>query len=130
MSLKDNKCFVSPHNQQVSHINLRTHKKDSYGLDYPPLIKLVNAVLLQEESEHPCCQFTNGCSFDDIIWQQALGEALAFLPSSLGSSYHKAPEENMTPIPVPPPSESVVSPVLPPSPPAPTPTIPPCCAPH
>ncbi|KAF9651313.1 hypothetical protein BDM02DRAFT_3184576 [Thelephora ganbajun] len=50
----------------------RPDPKDAYGLDYPPLTELVNAVLAQEDLSHPCHQFANSCCFDDVLWQQAI----------------------------------------------------------
>ncbi|KAF9643804.1 hypothetical protein BDM02DRAFT_3191202 [Thelephora ganbajun] len=88
MTLENNCTFISPHNQRVSHIDTRPHHKngkptpDSYGFKYPTMASLVNAITTQEDNEFPRCQYTSGCSFDDIIWQQAIG-ALKNLDLSL-----------------------------------------------
>ncbi|KAF9643596.1 hypothetical protein BDM02DRAFT_3191413 [Thelephora ganbajun] len=79
MTLENNCTFISPRNQRITHINTRPHMKngkptpDSYGFEYPSMSLLVNAVISQEDNKFPHCQYTSGCSFDDIIWQQAIG---------------------------------------------------------
>ncbi|KAF9642003.1 hypothetical protein BDM02DRAFT_3194114 [Thelephora ganbajun] len=34
---------------------------------------LVDTVITQEDNEFPRRQYASGCSFDDIVWQQAIG---------------------------------------------------------
>ncbi|KAF9643643.1 hypothetical protein BDM02DRAFT_3191359 [Thelephora ganbajun] len=82
MTLENNRTFISPRNQRITRIDERSHMKhgsptkDSYGFDYPTMPSLVDAVICQEDSQHPCCQFASGCSFDDIVWQQAIGACM------------------------------------------------------
>ncbi|KAF9644359.1 hypothetical protein BDM02DRAFT_3190683 [Thelephora ganbajun] len=79
MTLENNHTFISPCNQRVTHINTCPHCKngkatpDSYGFEYPTMASLVDAVISQEANEFPRCQYASGCSFDDIVWQQAIG---------------------------------------------------------
>ncbi|KAF9642376.1 hypothetical protein BDM02DRAFT_3193382 [Thelephora ganbajun] len=79
MTLENNCTFISPHNQRVTCIDTRPHCKNgkptpnSYGFEYPTMASLVDAVISQEDNEFPRCQYMSGCSFDDIIWQQAIG---------------------------------------------------------
>ncbi|KAF9642807.1 hypothetical protein BDM02DRAFT_3192647 [Thelephora ganbajun] len=79
MTLKNNHTFVSPRNQRITHLDSRPHMKygqptkDSYGLDYPTMSSLINAVISQKDNKFPCRQFMSGCSFDNIVWQQAIG---------------------------------------------------------
>ncbi|KAF9642313.1 hypothetical protein BDM02DRAFT_3193507 [Thelephora ganbajun] len=37
------------------------------------MASLVNTVTSQEDNSFPCHQYASGCSFDDIVWQQAIG---------------------------------------------------------
>ncbi|KAF9643132.1 hypothetical protein BDM02DRAFT_3192154 [Thelephora ganbajun] len=79
MTLENNRTFISPHNQKISRLNSRPHckfghaTKDAYGFEYPTMSSLVDAVISQVNNEFPCRQFAHGCSFDDIVWQQAIG---------------------------------------------------------
>ncbi|KAF9643038.1 hypothetical protein BDM02DRAFT_3192293 [Thelephora ganbajun] len=79
MTLKNNRTFVSPRNQKITRLNSRPHckygqpTKDSYGFEYPSMTSLVDAVISQVDNEFPRRQFASGCSFDDIVWQQAIG---------------------------------------------------------
>ncbi|KAF9643125.1 hypothetical protein BDM02DRAFT_3192174 [Thelephora ganbajun] len=79
MTLENNHTFISPHNQHVSYINIKPHLKDSkpdidaYGFNYPSMALLINAITSQEDNEFPCHQYVNGCLFNNIIWQQAIG---------------------------------------------------------
>ncbi|KAF9641948.1 hypothetical protein BDM02DRAFT_3194205 [Thelephora ganbajun] len=78
MTLENNRTFISPRNQKITHINAHPHCKngkattDSYGFEYPTMASLVDAVISQEDNEFPCRQYASGCSFDDIVWQQAI----------------------------------------------------------
>ncbi|KAF9641911.1 hypothetical protein BDM02DRAFT_3133474, partial [Thelephora ganbajun] len=78
MTLENNRTFISPRNQKISRIDTRSHSKDgkmtddAYGFPYPTMASLVDAVISQEDNEFPRCQFASGCSFDDIVWQQAI----------------------------------------------------------
>ncbi|KAF9643757.1 hypothetical protein BDM02DRAFT_3132217 [Thelephora ganbajun] len=78
MTLENNQTFISPRNQKISRINTRAHSKDgkmtdnAYGFAYPMMALLVDAVISQEDNEFPRRQFAVGCSFNDIIWQQAI----------------------------------------------------------
>ncbi|KAF9644003.1 hypothetical protein BDM02DRAFT_3190998 [Thelephora ganbajun] len=79
MTLENNCTFISPCHQKITHINTRPHCKDgkgtddAYGFEYPTMTSLVDAVISQEDNEFPHHQYTSGCSFDDIVWQQAIG---------------------------------------------------------
>ncbi|KAF9642541.1 hypothetical protein BDM02DRAFT_3193055 [Thelephora ganbajun] len=79
MTLENNRTFISPRNQKISHIDTRSHSKDgkmtddAYGFTYPTMASLVDAVISQEDNEFPRHQFALGCSFDNIVWQQAIG---------------------------------------------------------
>ncbi|KAF9642276.1 hypothetical protein BDM02DRAFT_3193564 [Thelephora ganbajun] len=79
MTLKNNCTFISPCNQKISHINMRAHSKDgqmtndAFSFAYPTMSLLVDAVILQVDSKFPRHQYTSGCLFDDIVWQQAIG---------------------------------------------------------
>ncbi|KAF9642585.1 hypothetical protein BDM02DRAFT_3192985 [Thelephora ganbajun] len=79
MTLENNCTFISPHNQRITHIDSCPHRKnrkataDSYGFDYPPFTSLIDTVITQEDNEFPHHQYTSGCSFDNIVWQQAIG---------------------------------------------------------
>ncbi|KAF9642529.1 hypothetical protein BDM02DRAFT_3193067 [Thelephora ganbajun] len=79
MTLENNQTFISPRNQRVSCIDARAHSKDgrmtdnAYRFPYPTMASLVDAMISQEDNEFPRRQFAAGCSFDDIIWQQAIG---------------------------------------------------------
>ncbi|KAF9643099.1 hypothetical protein BDM02DRAFT_3192215 [Thelephora ganbajun] len=79
MTLENNQTFISPHNQRITHIDAWPHRKngsataDSYGFEYPTFASLIDTVITQEDNEFPCRQYASGCSFDDIIWQQAIG---------------------------------------------------------
>ncbi|KAF9643284.1 hypothetical protein BDM02DRAFT_3191922 [Thelephora ganbajun] len=79
MTLENNCTFISPCNQQVSCIDMRAHSKDgqmtnnAYGFAYPTMALLIDAMISQEDNKFPHCQFASGCSFDNIIWQQAIG---------------------------------------------------------
>ncbi|KAF9643097.1 hypothetical protein BDM02DRAFT_3132656 [Thelephora ganbajun] len=42
-------------------------------VEYPTMASLVDAIISQEDNEFPHHQFASGCSFDDIVWQQAIG---------------------------------------------------------
>ncbi|KAF9642114.1 hypothetical protein BDM02DRAFT_3193894 [Thelephora ganbajun] len=77
MTLENNCTFISPRNQKITRVNTRTHTKDAYGFDYPSFPSLVDAVTSQVDNEFPCRQFASGCSFDDIVWQQAIGSLMA-----------------------------------------------------
>ncbi|KAF9652083.1 hypothetical protein BDM02DRAFT_3126684 [Thelephora ganbajun] len=77
MTLENNCTFISPRNQKITRVNTRTHTKDVYGFDYPSLPSLVDAVTSQVDNEFPRCQFASGCSFDDIVWQQAIGSLMS-----------------------------------------------------
>ncbi|KAF9642189.1 hypothetical protein BDM02DRAFT_3193724 [Thelephora ganbajun] len=78
MTLENNCSFITPRNQRISHIDTRSHSKDgkmtddAYGFTYPTMASLVDAMISQEDNEFPRRQFALGCSFDDIIWQQAI----------------------------------------------------------
>ncbi|KAF9642522.1 hypothetical protein BDM02DRAFT_3193085 [Thelephora ganbajun] len=76
MTLENNRTFISPRNQKITHVDTRTHTKDAYGFDYPSLPSLVDAVTSQVDNEFPRRQFASGCSFDDIVWQQAIGSLM------------------------------------------------------
>ncbi|KAF9646728.1 hypothetical protein BDM02DRAFT_3188572 [Thelephora ganbajun] len=75
MTLENNRTFISPRNQRISrpHCKFGHATKDSYGFEYPTMSSLVDAVISQVDNEFPCRQFAHGCSFDDIVWQQAIG---------------------------------------------------------
>ncbi|KAF9641956.1 hypothetical protein BDM02DRAFT_3133439, partial [Thelephora ganbajun] len=77
MTLENNCTFISPCNQKITRVDTRTHTKDAYGFDYPSLPSLVDAVTSQEDNEFPHRQFALGCSFDDIVWQQAIGSLMS-----------------------------------------------------
>ncbi|KAF9642830.1 hypothetical protein BDM02DRAFT_3132834 [Thelephora ganbajun] len=71
MTLENNRTFISPRNQKISCLDSRLHckfghaTKDAYGFEYPTMSLVDN--------EFPRRQFAHGCSFDDIVWQQAIG---------------------------------------------------------
>ncbi|KAF9642117.1 hypothetical protein BDM02DRAFT_3133314 [Thelephora ganbajun] len=71
MTLENNRTFISPRNQKITCLDSRPHckfghaTKDSYGFEYPTMSSVDN--------EFPHRQFAHGCSFDDIVWQQAIG---------------------------------------------------------
>ncbi|KAF9642028.1 hypothetical protein BDM02DRAFT_3194053 [Thelephora ganbajun] len=79
MTLENNRTFISPRNQKITRLDSHPHckfghpTKDSYGFEYPTMSSLVNAVISQVDNDFPRRQFANGCSFDDIVWQQAIG---------------------------------------------------------
>ncbi|KAF9642378.1 hypothetical protein BDM02DRAFT_3193384 [Thelephora ganbajun] len=79
MTLENNRTFISPRNQRITRLDSRPHSKfghatkDSYGFEYPTMSSLVDAVISQVDNEFPRRQFAHGCSFDDIVWQQAIG---------------------------------------------------------
>ncbi|KAF9643208.1 hypothetical protein BDM02DRAFT_3192043 [Thelephora ganbajun] len=77
MTLENNRTFISPRNQKITRVDTRTHTKDAYGFDYPSLPSLVDAVTSQVDNEFPHRQFALGCSFDDIVWQQAIGSLMS-----------------------------------------------------
>ncbi|KAF9641981.1 hypothetical protein BDM02DRAFT_3194143 [Thelephora ganbajun] len=77
MTLENNCTFISPRNQRITRGDTRTHTKDSYGFDYPSIPSLVDAVTSQVDNEFPHHQFAAGCSFDDIIWQQAISALMS-----------------------------------------------------
>ncbi|KAF9642782.1 hypothetical protein BDM02DRAFT_3192701 [Thelephora ganbajun] len=77
MTLENNHTFISPRNQKITRVDTRTHTKDAYGFDYPSISSLADAVMSQVDNEFPCCQFASGCSFDDIVWQQAIGSLMS-----------------------------------------------------
>ncbi|KAF9642300.1 hypothetical protein BDM02DRAFT_3193524, partial [Thelephora ganbajun] len=78
MTLENGRTFISPCNQRITRINACPHHKNgkpipnSYGFEYPTMSSLVDAVISQEDNEFPRRQYTSGCSFDDIVWQQAI----------------------------------------------------------
>ncbi|KAF9643430.1 hypothetical protein BDM02DRAFT_3191658 [Thelephora ganbajun] len=78
MTLENNHTFISPRNQRVSRIDMRAHFKDgrptdnAYSFNYSTMASLVDTVISQEDHEFPHRQFAAGCSFDDIVWQQAI----------------------------------------------------------
>ncbi|KAF9643735.1 hypothetical protein BDM02DRAFT_3191271 [Thelephora ganbajun] len=76
MTLENNRTFISPCNQKITRVDTRTHTKDAYGFDYPSLPSLVDAVTSQVDNEFPRRQFASGCSFDDIVWQQAISSLM------------------------------------------------------
>ncbi|KAF9644581.1 hypothetical protein BDM02DRAFT_3190470 [Thelephora ganbajun] len=79
MTLENNQTFISPRNQKVSRLDARSHSKDgkmtdnAYRFTYPTMASLVDAVISQVDNEFPRRQYASGCSFDDIVWQQAIG---------------------------------------------------------
>ncbi|KAF9642637.1 hypothetical protein BDM02DRAFT_3192892 [Thelephora ganbajun] len=79
MTLENNHTFISPHNQKISRIDTRSHSKDgqmtndAYGFTYPTMSLLVDAVISQVDNEFPRRQYATGCSFNDVVWQQAIG---------------------------------------------------------
>ncbi|KAF9644163.1 hypothetical protein BDM02DRAFT_3190865 [Thelephora ganbajun] len=79
MTLENNRTFITPRNQRISRIDARPHSKygkatpDSYGFEYPTMSSLVDAVISQADNDFPRRQYASGCSFDDIVWQQAIG---------------------------------------------------------
>ncbi|KAF9643532.1 hypothetical protein BDM02DRAFT_3191498 [Thelephora ganbajun] len=79
MTLENNQTFISPHNQRISRLDSRPHRKngkatpDSYRFEYPTMASLVDAMISQEDNKFPCRQYASGCSFNDIVWQQAIG---------------------------------------------------------
>ncbi|KAF9642183.1 hypothetical protein BDM02DRAFT_3193741 [Thelephora ganbajun] len=79
MTLENNRTFISPRNQKISRLDSRPHckfgcaTKDSYGFEYPTMSSLVDVVISQVDNKFPRRQFAHGCSFDDIVWQQAIG---------------------------------------------------------
>ncbi|KAF9642670.1 hypothetical protein BDM02DRAFT_3192844 [Thelephora ganbajun] len=79
MTLENNHTFITPCNQRITRIDARPHVKygkvsqDSYGFEYPTMTSLVDAVISQEDNEFPRHQYVSGCSFNDIVWQQAIG---------------------------------------------------------
>ncbi|KAF9642017.1 hypothetical protein BDM02DRAFT_3194064 [Thelephora ganbajun] len=77
MTLENNRTFISPRNQKITRVDTRTHTKDAYGFDYPSMPSLVDAVMSQVDNEFPRRQFASGCSFDDIVWQQAIGSLMS-----------------------------------------------------
>ncbi|KAF9642596.1 hypothetical protein BDM02DRAFT_3192962 [Thelephora ganbajun] len=76
MTLENNRTFISPRNQKITRVDTRTHTKDAYGFDYPSMPSLVDAVTSQVDNEFPHHQFASGCSFDDIVWQQAISSLM------------------------------------------------------
>ncbi|KAF9643597.1 hypothetical protein BDM02DRAFT_3191416 [Thelephora ganbajun] len=54
MTLENNRTFISPRNQKIT------------CLDSHPHIKYV-------DNKFPHRQYASGCSFNDIVWQQAIG---------------------------------------------------------
>ncbi|KAF9642511.1 hypothetical protein BDM02DRAFT_3193099 [Thelephora ganbajun] len=79
MTLENNHTFISPHGQKITCINMRSHSKDgqmtndSFGFMYPTMPLLVDTIILQVDNEFPQHQFATGCSFNNIVWQQAIG---------------------------------------------------------
>ncbi|KAF9642466.1 hypothetical protein BDM02DRAFT_3193175 [Thelephora ganbajun] len=72
MSLQDNKVFVSPHNQKITHLGTQVHDKTSFSTNTTSPVQLVEAVLSQQDHEMPCQAWDEGGSFDDQVWQQAI----------------------------------------------------------
>ncbi|KAF9642859.1 hypothetical protein BDM02DRAFT_3192581 [Thelephora ganbajun] len=77
MTLENNHTFISPRNQKITRVDTRTHTKDAYGFDYPSMPSLVDAVTSQVDNEFPHRQFASGCSFDNIVWQQAINSLMS-----------------------------------------------------
>ncbi|KAF9643535.1 hypothetical protein BDM02DRAFT_3191487 [Thelephora ganbajun] len=78
MTLENNHTFISPRNQRITRLDSHPHSKygkatqDSYRFEYLTMSLLVNTVISQVDNEFPHRQFASGCSFDDIVWQQAI----------------------------------------------------------
>ncbi|KAF9646135.1 hypothetical protein BDM02DRAFT_3130566 [Thelephora ganbajun] len=82
MTLENNRTFISPCNQRITRLDSHPHQKfskptpDSYGFEYLTMLSLVDAVTSQVDNEFPRRQYMSGCSFDDIVWQQAIGSLM------------------------------------------------------
>ncbi|KAF9641832.1 hypothetical protein BDM02DRAFT_3194479 [Thelephora ganbajun] len=67
MSLQDNKVFVSPCNQKITHLNTRVCDQTSFSTKATSPLQLVEAVLSQQDHEMPRWAWDEGGSFDDQV---------------------------------------------------------------